>query len=69
MVSGEEEVAQVMEKLVGVVLLRSFGEVEGFKGWRDGGAPPWLLGVEREVGVNEGEREGRGALVGVGSSG
>ena len=39
-----------MEQLADVDLRRCSGEVEGFKGWRDGGAPPWL-------GVRERERE------------
>ena len=50
LVSGEEEVAEVVEKLVGVVLWQSSGEVEGFNGGGEVRAPPWL-GVERERGA------------------
>jgi len=48
LVFGEEEGVKVVEKLVRVVLRRSSGDVEGFKGWREEGELLHGLELERE---------------------
>ena len=69
MIFGEEEGVKVVEKLVRVVLRRSSGDVEGFKGWREEGELLHGLELEREresgKGMRVRERAG-GGLVGVG---